>query len=127
MVNDHDAPRIVQVGSGKTEPYGWGEIEWLANKDLTPGSEMTLGQVRLGPGGSNPRHIHPNCHELLLVLSGCIEHDLGASTVELKAGSLLHVPIGVPHQARNNGKTDCLMIVTYSTEDRKTVFIAEDR
>ena len=121
MNDDAHEPRVITLGEGMAETYGGGQIEWLANKHLTPGAEMTFGHVRLGPGGANMRHVHPNCHELLFVLEGCIEHDLGSSTLQLNKGDLLHIPIGVPHQARNHGSEDCVMVVTYSSEDRQTV------
>ena len=80
------AARVVSRGDGRREEFGWGRIEWLANHELTPGAELTLGHVVLQPDKSNPRHYHPNCHELLYVLEGAIEHDLGGETVKLCDG-----------------------------------------
>ena len=114
-------PRIVHLGQGIAERSDWGTIEWLANRRLTPGAELTFGHVRLEPGASNPRHLHPNCHELLYVLEGAIDHELDGVTVRLEAGDLLHIPIGAPHQAHNRDDRPCVVVVTYSTEDRQTL------
>ncbi len=114
-------PRIVRLGEGMAERSDWGTIEWLANRRLTPGAEMTFGHVRLEPGASNPRHLHPNCHELLYVVEGAIDHELAGVTVRLEAGALLHIPMGAPHQAHNRDDRPCVVVVTYSTEDRQTL------
>ncbi len=119
-------PRPIQAtrrGSGRLEDFPWGSIEWLSNADLTPGSEMTLGRVILAAGEANSRHLHPNCHELLYVVSGSIEHELGGQIVTLDTGSVIHIPRSAPHQARNVGDRAAEMVVVYSTERREMVFV----
>ncbi len=123
MTDESTAARVVSLGDGRREQFGWGRIEWLANHQFTPGAEMTLGHVVLEPEKSNPRHYHPNCHELLYVLEGAIEHDVGGETVKLSTGSLLHIPLGAPHQARNVGEDPAVLLVIYSSATRETVYI----
>ncbi|MBM4437085.1 MAG: cupin domain-containing protein [Actinobacteria bacterium] len=113
-------------GRGDRHKYAWGVIEWLANAVLTPGAGMTFGHVVLDPGAHNPRHLHPNCHELLYVVAGSLEHELGDQVVRLPSGSLLHIPQGVVHQARNLLDTPCEILVAYSSERRETVFVDVD-
>ena len=71
-----------------------------------PGSGTT-GGVRfvreLFAGKENPPHYHPNCEELIYVLSGQCDHQLGDAVHPLKAGDLLRIPTGVVHCARNTG------------------------
>ncbi len=116
-----DDLNLLRRGQGVVEASDWGSIEWLANRRLMPGAAMTFGAVRLAPGASNPRHLHPNCHELLYVVAGALDHDLDETTVRLEAGALLHIPQGVPHQAHNRGVCPCEVIVVYSSDDRQTL------
>ena len=76
-------PRVVTVGHGRRDYVPGVSLEWLADANLTPGSGMTFGRAQFEPGSSNPVHYHPNCHELVFVAEGEIEHTLGSQTVTL--------------------------------------------
>ena len=122
-MSEADEPRVVTVGRGRRDYVPGVSLEWLADENLTPGSGMTIGRAQFEPGSSNPEHYHPNCHELVFVAEGTIEHTLGSQTVTLSAGSLLHVPQGVRHQARNVGEDTATLLVAFSSEARQTVFL----
>ena len=113
-------------GSGHRENVGSASIEWLANSELTPGSEMTLGHVVLERDGSNRQHFHPNCHELVFVVKGTVQHDVGNETVTLPEGSALHISTKEIHKVRNIGRGPAELIVVFSSERRETVFTDED-
>ncbi len=125
MATPSDEPRVVTVGQGRQDAVPGVTLEWLADATLMPGCEMTFGRAQLEPGASNPPHFHPNCHELLFVLEGTIEHPLGPKTVRLTPGSLLHIPQGVTHNARNVGGDVATLLVAYSSDSRETVFLNE--
>lgn len=99
----------------------WGRIEWLVSGELNPGAELTFGYCEIFPGRENPRHVHPNCDEALYVLEGALEHELDGEVVPLAAGQALHIPRGLPHQARNPGAHPARLVVAYSTGDRRIV------
>ncbi len=122
-MSEAEEPRVVTVGRGRRDYVPGVSLEWLADADLTPGSGMTLGRAQFEPGSSNPEHYHPNCHELVFVAEGTIEHTLGTRTVTLSAGSLLHVPQGVRHRAINVGGDTATLLVAFSSEARQTVFL----
>ncbi len=122
-MSEAEQPRVVEVGQGRRDYVPGVALEWLADANLTPGSGMTLGRAQFEPGSSNPEHYHPNCHELVFVAEGTIEHTLGSKTVTLSAGSLLHVPQGVRHRARNVGEDTATLLVAFSSEARQTVFL----
>lgn len=123
LATSSDDPHVVSVGEGREEIVPGVSLEWLADGTLMPGCEMTFGRAQLKPGASNPPHFHPNCQELLFVLEGRLEHPLGMTSVQLSAGSLLHIPQGVIHNARNIGDTVATLLVAYSTERRETIFL----
>ena len=122
-MSEAEEPRVVTVGQGRQDYVPGVALEWLADANLTPGSGMTFGRAQFEPGSSNPEHYHPNCHELVFVAEGTIEHWLGSQTVTLTAGSLLHVPQGVRHRARNVGEDTATLLVAFSSEARQTVFL----
>jgi len=105
--------------------YPWGWIRWLMNSQLDPQSEMTLGIVEINAGQANPLHVHPNCEELIYVLSGSCEHRIGGQTVVLKAGDVLRIPTGVPHAARTSQQGPVRALVAYSSGDRQMTAVEQ--
>jgi len=96
----------------------WGNLLWLAGRNQTNATGLTLGRVLIKKGASNPRHAHFNCEEVLYLLSGELEHTVGPDSVRLRAGDTLTVPAGMFHSARSVGDGDADMIVAYSSVDR---------
>ena len=83
---------------------------------------MTLGRVTFKPGRSNPFHHHPNCEEILFVVSGDIEHTLPeGGTVHLHEGDCIVLPEGKSHQATNVGDREAVVIVAFNTAEREVV------
>lgn len=111
----------------KEEPYGFGWIRWLMSHGLDPQAEQTFGIVEIQAHQKNALHIHPNCEELLYVLSGSCEHIVGDSKVVLHPGDLLRVPRGVKHQAIVLGNEPLRAVISYSSPDRQVVNIGETK
>jgi quercetin dioxygenase-like cupin family protein len=103
--------------------FDWGGIKWLCNKDLAPNAEQTLGIVYVLPGQKNPLHYHPNCEEILLVLSGECDHSFDGEWVHLTPGMAITVPSGVKHNLVNNGWEPVRCVISFSSADRQTVFL----
>ena len=110
----------------EVQEYPWGWIRWLMNSKLDPASEMTFGVVEVRAGQSNPTHLHPNCEEILYVLSGSCEHRIADETLVLKAGDVLRIPAGVPHSAKTFEKEGMRAVIVYSSGDRQFVLVEED-
>jgi mannose-6-phosphate isomerase-like protein (cupin superfamily) len=101
--------------------YPWGWIRWMMNSPIDHESAQTFGIVQINPGHHNFLHSHPNCEEILYVLSGSCEHIVGNKKVTLHAGDLIRVPVGVPHQAFVIGNEPLRAVISYSSGDRKVV------
>ncbi|WP_100405333.1 cupin domain-containing protein [Bacillus solitudinis] len=99
----------------------WGKIQWLCGNHIDADSEMTFGMVYIEAGKSNPRHYHPNCEELIFVLSGECEHSLGDESFHLKPGMMLRIPRNVLHDAKVTSWEPCRMLIMYSSPDRQTI------
>ena len=96
----------------------WGSLNWLASKQVGNAEGLTLGRVVIKKGQSNPRHCHPTVEEVLYLMKGKLEHDIGDETVVLEAGDVLTLPAGASHCARSVGDEDADMIVVYSAGER---------
>ena len=104
-------------------PFGW--IRWLMSRELDGEAEQTFGIVEINAHQKNALHLHPNCEELLYVLSGSCEHVVGDRTVVLHPGDLLRVPRAVPHQAIVLGNEPLRAVISYSSPDRQVVTLGE--
>ena len=108
-----------------TDFFPWGGIKWVCNDQIHADSEQTLGLVYINPGEQNPVHYHPNCEELLYVISGECDHRFGDESYHMAAGDTICVPRGVIHNAVNNGWEPVRMLVSFSDADRQTVMVEE--
>jgi quercetin dioxygenase-like cupin family protein len=96
-------------------------IKWLFSGQTSPGAEQTLGYVVIQPGQKNPLHAHPNCEELLYLISGELDHSLEDAMYRLKPGDSIRVPAGVRHDARCVSDVPAAMVVCYSAAARGMV------
>ncbi len=97
----------------------WGRISWMVGEREMPGAEQTMGVVTIFPGKRNPLHAHPNCEELLYVLSGECLHKLGDEMYELKPGNVIRIPRGVQHWAKCTSAEPLVAVISFSAPDRR--------
>ncbi|SPE24384.1 Cupin 2 conserved barrel domain protein (fragment) [Candidatus Sulfotelmatomonas gaucii] len=93
----------------------------MMNSKLDPATSQTFGIVQIDPGKRNPLHKHPNCEELLYVLSGSFESVVGSRRVVLHAGDIIRIPPNVPHQGINNTNAPMRAVISYSSGVRQIV------
>lgn len=113
---------ICSANTGDVLDQPWGRIVWSASRALGNSSTMTFGRVVLRAGHGSPRHRHPNCDEILHVLSGRVEHSLGDASFTLGPGDTISIPTGQWHGAQVLGDSDAEMIICFSSADRQTEF-----
>ncbi len=111
---------ILQAENTVVQTFEWGRLRWFANGQLGNSETMTLGQCTLKPGCENPRHLHPNCEEILQVIEGTISHSVVDELFEMGSGDTIVIPPNVIHNARNTGDTDAVMTIAFSSPDRQT-------
>lgn len=112
------------VRSVKDQPVseqGWGSLVWLVGREQLPGCEQTFGVVTIAPGRRNPLHSHPNCEELLYVVSGRCEHKIGEEVHDLEPGDVICIPRNVRHWARATGTEPLVAVISFSSPDRMFV------
>ena len=107
---------VVDFGTGSSQPWGW--LNFVADEETSDTPGVTVGTARILPGAENPLHIHPNCDEIILFLTGKVEHAVGEEMVVLGGGDMLIVPAGMTHNARNVGSEPVEMVVIYNAGRR---------
>jgi quercetin dioxygenase-like cupin family protein len=92
----------------------------LMQHDLSvPGREVVQVRVDIPAGIVAPRHNHPG-EELVYVIEGALEYRLdGRPPVTLKAGDVLFIPAGTPHEVKNVGSGNAAELATYIVEKGK--------
>ena len=99
-----------QAGSKRTD---------LQRHDLSaPGREVIQVRVDFEPGYFAPRHTHPG-EEIIYVIKGTLEYDIGGKVSKATAGEVLFVPAGVVHSAKNIGSDNASELATYVVEKGK--------
>jgi quercetin dioxygenase-like cupin family protein len=114
----HDG--IKQATEENTQQLSWGHISWLVGAKQVAGAEQTLGVVTVYTGKRNPLHVHPNCEELLYVLSGECDHKLGNEVFHLTPGMVICIPRGTAHWARCTSDEPLVAVISFSSPDRRT-------
>lgn len=99
------------------------EIEWLVDRhDGAPNFEMRKFTIR--PGGSIPKHYHPDIEHEQYVVKGRYKVGIDSETLEVSEGDSLYIPAGSVHWYHNDGITDAEFIcIVPKREDYKTVYL----
>lgn len=117
LVNIDDLTR--NLADQPADELPWGRLSWLVGSALMPGAEQTLGVVTIFPGKRNGLHAHPNCEELLYVVSGECEHLVGEARVHLTPGTVIRIPRGVKHWARCISAEPLVAVISFSSPERR--------
>jgi quercetin dioxygenase-like cupin family protein len=96
----------------------WGTMDWLADADTADGLGLSLARMTVLAGKTSPAHVHPNCNEVVHVLSGKIDQRLGDRWTPCAAGDTITVLAGTVHQTRCTSDTSATLMIAYS-EDRR--------
>jgi len=116
-----EAIRVARPDSYEIEEMPWGRLIWQVSGGLGNSDALTLGRCILDPGQANGRHQHPDCDEVLEVLTGSIVHTWGDDEVAMEQGDVISIPAGVMHNARNTGDTAAELLIVFSTAYRTAI------
>ena len=114
---------VTDVADLPVEKSPWGTLQWVCNAKLSPGALQTVGLAQVYPGKTNVLHYHPNCEEVLHVISGRGIQTVDGRAVELKAGMTIRIPAGTKHSLANPNSEALLTLISFSAGDRQTVFL----
>ena len=119
-------PAVMIVGSGLALGIASAQLPAnikradLMKEDLSVlGREVVQVRVDIPAGVTAPRHNHPG-EELVYVIEGALKYRLdGRPPVTLKAGEVLFIPNGTPHEVKNVGSANAAELATYIVEKSK--------
>ena len=112
---------LTSAEDNKVDHPPWGRLDWYVSGELGNSETMTVGLATVHVGKSNPRHVHPNCDEVLHVISGHIRHTMNEQVVEMKAGDTVSIPQGTWHNATNLGTEDAVLSISFNSAWRVVV------
>jgi quercetin dioxygenase-like cupin family protein len=118
-VSQTGAAYVAELEKTKLNNESWGTLAWMIGAKETPGAEQTFGIVTIHPGQRNPLHSHPNCEELLYVVSGECDHLLGDELFHLRPGAVIRIPRGVRHWARCTSAEPLTAVICFSSAERR--------
>ncbi len=112
------------------EPYvtrDGSQIREWAGPGYSPAANQSLAEATVAPGATTIRHYHRASEELYLVTAGRGLLRVGGEEREIAAGDCALIPPGEPHDLRNTGEVDLVVVCAcspaYSHED---TFLCEE-
>jgi quercetin dioxygenase-like cupin family protein len=111
MPNQNEA-KYVPAGTG---PMYWGpdRVTFLLTGAESRGHCFIIEQL-IPPGGGPPPHVHEFEDETFFILEGGATFTAGDRTIKAAVGDFIHIPRGVVHSIKNEGKVNgrALVIIT---------------
>lgn len=95
---------------------GWVDmqVQFLLDRRVPGSQDLVVGRTVLRPGARHDRHLHPNCDEFLVVLSGHGEVYTNWGREPSRAGDVIFTPRGNWHGFDNTGDVDVELIWGWS-------------
>lgn len=107
MLKGVDAPPEAGQGHVVIRHADAGEAIWAVGSLFTvklaaeeSGGPLSVMHVISGPNGATPLHAHHHEAEAFYLLDGEMTYQAGDEVVELRAGSFVFLPKGMPHRFR---------------------------
>jgi 2-keto-4-pentenoate hydratase len=106
----------VPLEQGLREDEGWVnmQVQFLIDEASAGASDLVVGRTVLTPGARHERHVHPNCDEFLVVLSGHGEIYTNTGREPSRAGDVIYTPRGNWHGFDNTSDEDVLLFWGWS-------------
>jgi quercetin dioxygenase-like cupin family protein len=106
----------VPLERGLREDEGWidMQVQFLIGTHNAGAKDLVVGRTVLPPGARHERHLHPNCDEFLVVLSGRGEIYTNTGREPSKAGDVIYTSRGNWHGFDNTSDEDVLLFWGWS-------------
>ena len=103
----------VPLEQGLREDEGWidMQVQFLIGERNAGAKDLVVGRTVLPPGARHERHLHPNCDEFLVVLSGHGEIYTNTGREPSKAGDVIYTPRGNWHGFDNTSDEDVAAVL----------------
>ncbi len=110
--------KVVTFEGGQKVNLGKGSFSnlILTSATLKGSNKNMMGYSVFTPGMDTKQKIHVNAEELAYVISGSGSITVGNKLFPFRAGDSLHIPSGLPHGVRNDGKQNVVMVFFFSSK-----------
>jgi transcriptional regulator with XRE-family HTH domain len=96
-------PRVLRKESRPVLPLGTRGRKFLLTPRPLDNLEVFIGELQPGAATAESPYVHGDSEELVVVLSGTIQLQLGAELHELHPGDSVDYPSSLPHRVVNTG------------------------
>ena len=108
--------RVVRPAEGEIAGGGPIRVRIIEDGSHT-GHRLGLTETTVPPGPAQPpQHIHREHDEVFIVTAGALRFTSGEESVDVEAGSVVVVPIGVPHTFSNPFDVPAVMLNTFTPD-----------
>lgn len=110
--------KVVTFEGGQKVDLGGGSFSnlILTSSTLKGINKNMMGYSVFTPGTDTKQKVHVNAEELAYVVSGSGDITVGSKLFHFRTGDSLHIPPGVPHGVRNDGKVNVVMVFFFSSK-----------
>jgi mannose-6-phosphate isomerase-like protein (cupin superfamily) len=88
--------------------------DWFKVLQTTKRTQTAVMILKPGKSSGSEPEGHKDSDQVLLVLEGEVEGEIGDETVTMKKGDVVVIPAGTKHQFTNRSSADVLTFNTYS-------------
>ena len=108
-------------GEGRTIAVVGDVYRFLATGEDTNGT-YALWEAFVPPGGGPPPHVHSREEEGFYVLEGEITFTVNGEKVVATAGTFANMPVGTPHNFRNESNKPAKMLISVAPAGLEGMF-----
>lgn len=100
--------------SARVTPKGFVSRKSSSHGAALTGETLHVGLIHKARGSGSKLHTHPN-EQFNLVIQGKLVGEIDGQSVEVPAGSVIHMPAGVQHSLMASGEGDVIFLVAKDT------------
>jgi quercetin dioxygenase-like cupin family protein len=110
---------LERARAAEPRPEAWGRMSWLVEDRSVRGVGLSVARMEVDPGATSPAHRHPNCHEIIHLISGSVEQTAGDRRFRMTVGDTVVVAPGEVHKTRNLSEHEVAeLLICYSAGTR---------
>jgi mannose-6-phosphate isomerase-like protein (cupin superfamily) len=88
--------------------------DWFAVLQTTERTQTAMMTLKAGKSSGSKPEGHKDSDQVLLVLEGEVEGEIGEETITMKKGDVIVIPAGTRHKFSNRSSADAVTFNTYS-------------
>ena len=108
--------------SGEVHDYDWGRVVWSIANRLGNSETQSFGRLTVFNGQRIPNHRHVDSDEIVHIVSGRLEQQLGEDVYILGPGDTISVPAGAWHRGLALDDTEAVGVISFNSADYQTEY-----